>query len=25
VGKRDPAVWGTESANNMLVRLHPGD
>ena len=25
VGKRDPAVHGTESANNMLVRLHPGD
>lgn len=25
VGKRDPLVFGTESANNMLVRLHPGD
>ncbi len=25
VGKRDPAVWDTEYANNMIVRLHPGD
>ena len=25
VGKRDPAVFGSESANNMVVRLHPGD
>ena len=25
VGRRDPAIHGTESANNMLVRLHPGD
>ena len=25
VGKRDPKVYGTESANNMVVRLHPGD
>ncbi len=25
VGKRDVSVWGTESANNMIVRIHPGD
>jgi virginiamycin B lyase len=25
VGKRDPALYGSESANNMLVRLRPGD
>ncbi len=25
VGKRDPRVFGTESANNILVRLRPGD
>lgn len=25
VGKRDPKVFGTESANNIVVRLHPGD
>ncbi len=25
VGKRDPAVFGTESANNIIVRLRPGD
>lgn len=25
VGKRDPAVFGTPSANNIIVRLHPGD
>jgi len=25
VGKRDPKVFGTESANNMIVRLQPGD
>jgi streptogramin lyase len=25
VGKRDAKVFGTESANNMIVRLHPGD
>lgn len=25
VGKRDPALWGTESANNIVVRLRPGD
>ena len=25
VGKRDAAAFGTPSANNMLVRLRPGD
>lgn len=25
VGKRDPAQFGTVSANNMIVRLQPGD
>jgi len=25
VGKRDAAVFGTESANNIIVRLRPGD
>lgn len=25
VGKRDAAIFGTESANNMIVRLQPGD
>ncbi len=25
VGKRDPDEFGTESANNMIVRLRPGD
>ncbi|MDP9064274.1 MAG: hypothetical protein M3O06_00245, partial [Pseudomonadota bacterium] len=25
VGKRDPAIFGTESANNIIVRLRPGD
>ena len=25
VGKRDPKVFGSEAANNMIVRLHPGD
>ncbi len=25
VGKRDPEVFGSESANNMIVRLRPGD
>lgn len=25
VGKRDPEEFGTESANNMIVRLRPGD
>ena len=25
VGKRDAAEWGTENANNMIVRLRPGD
>jgi streptogramin lyase len=25
VGKRDPKIFGTESANNIIVRLHPGD
>ena len=25
IGKRDPAVFGTESANNIIVRLRPGD
>ncbi len=25
VGRRDPRVFGTESANNMIVRLRPGD
>ncbi|EED36418.1 conserved hypothetical protein [Luminiphilus syltensis NOR5-1B] len=25
VGKRDPIIWGTENANNMIVRIHPGD
>jgi streptogramin lyase len=25
VGKRDAGIWGTESANNMIVRLRPGD
>ena len=25
VGKRDPAVFGTASANNIIVRLRPGD
>lgn len=25
VGKRDPAVFGTPSANNIIVRLRPGD
>ena len=24
-GKRDPKSFGTESANNMLVRLRPGN
>ena len=25
VGKRDPKIYGTESANNIIIRLHPGD
>ena len=25
IGKRDAAIYGNEHANNMLVRLHPGD
>ncbi len=25
IGKRDPVVFGTEDANNRLVRLRPGD
>jgi len=25
VGARDPAMFGTASANNMIIRLHPGD
>jgi streptogramin lyase len=25
VGRRDPAVYGFEGANNVIVRLHPGD
>ncbi len=25
VGRRDPKLAGTESANNIIVRLHPGD
>lgn len=25
VGKRDPKGFGTESANNIIIRLHPGD
>ena len=25
VGKRDPKIFGTESANNIIVRLQPGD
>ena len=25
IGKRDPAIYGDEHANNMIVRLHPGD
>jgi len=25
VGARDPAIHGTAGANNMIVRLHPGD
>ena len=25
VGKRDAKAFGTESANNIIVRLHPGD
>ncbi len=25
IGKRDPAIYGNEHANNMIVRLHPGD
>jgi streptogramin lyase len=25
VGRRDVAMFGTPSANNMIVRLHPGD
>lgn len=25
VGKRDPKVFGVESANNMIVRIQPGD
>ncbi len=25
VGERDPAIWGTKHANNMIVRLVPGD
>lgn len=25
IGKRDAAIYGDEHANNMLVRLHPGD
>ncbi len=25
IGKRDPAVFGVEDANNRVVRLHPGD
>jgi streptogramin lyase len=25
VGKRDPQIYGTASANNMIVRLRPGD
>lgn len=25
VGKRDVERWGTKNANNMIVRLHPGD
>ena len=25
VGKRDPKAFGTESANNIIVRLRPGD
>lgn len=25
VGGRDPKIFGSKSANNMIVRLHPGD
>jgi streptogramin lyase/mono/diheme cytochrome c family protein len=25
VGRRDPKVYGIESANNIVIRLHPGD
>ena len=25
VGKRDPKIYGTESANNSVIRPHPGD
>ncbi len=25
VGKRDPKVYGIESANNIVIRLQPGD
>jgi len=25
VGERDPAIWGSRHANNMIVRLVPGD
>lgn len=25
IGKRNPAIYGTEHANNMIVRLHPGN
>lgn len=25
VGKRDPKVYGIEAANNIIIRLHPGD
>ncbi len=25
IGKRDPAIHGTETANNRLIRIHPGD
>jgi streptogramin lyase len=25
VGRRDPKIYGIESANNIVIRLHPGD
>ena len=25
IGPRDPAIYGSEGANNIIVRLHPGD
>lgn len=25
IGKREPEIYGDEHANNMIVRLHPGD